>query len=304
MATAVSAPPSRIGDFFSSVLVASGVGYLAAAYAVSRFLTRRAPGRGSTPAAAGLTATPLACRTADGIDLAGWVVEPAGLARATVALFHGHRESSGQMVSRAAALSAAGFRCVAFDHRAHGSSSGQLSSFGFHEAHDVAAVAELVRAHWPESPVVAVGMSMGAAALCFAARHAKPWRAVILESLYGDIRTAFHSRLGTTYPAWFGKFEPGIIWVTERRLHLRWQQLAPLDAVGDLAPAAVLLVTGTADFSAPPAVAELLQARCRGPAELWLVPDARHKDLFEHAGPEYVRRVVGFLDRILSSTPA
>ena len=60
--------------------MATGVGYLAAAYTVSRWLTRASPGKPkTTPTELGLYWQPLVCRTADGFRLAGWVVGMCGI---------------------------------------------------------------------------------------------------------------------------------------------------------------------------------------------------------------------------------
>ena len=280
--------------------LASGVGYVAAAYTVSRWLTRPSLGRPRrTPSDLGLSWEPLECRTADALRLTGWVVTPPR-PRGTVSLFHGLRQNREHTLNRTAFLAAAGYRCVAFDHRAHGASSGKRTSFGFFEARDVAAVLDLITRRWPHEPQAALGISMGAAALCFAAPRARDLRAVILESVYHDIGTAFLSRIGNRYPAWFKRLSNGAIWVTERRLGLRLKQLAPVEFIGDLAPAAVLLLTGTEDQHAPPEDAQRLLERCRGSREIWLVPGACHADMYEVGGEPYRNRILDFLERRLS----
>src|SRR5262249_6849500 len=151
-----------------------------------------------------------------------------------------------QTLGRIAFLVQAGYRCVAFDHRAHGESDGRRTSFGYYESRDVAAVVQLARERWPDRPRAALGISMGAAALCYAAERVRSLNAVILESLYRDIGTAFSNRIASAqYPPWYQRLARGVIWVTERRLGLRQTQLAPVECVGDLAPAPVLLLTGT-----------------------------------------------------------
>src|SRR5262245_13607503 len=190
---AVSQPHARqpwLPDLLVSAAKASGLGYLATAYAISRWLTRAThrPLQ-QTPTDHGLSWEPLACTSADGFHLRGWAVTPPS-PRATVLLFHGLYGSREQTLTRLALLAGAGCRCIAFDFRAHGVSTGQRTSFGYGEGRDVAAVDELVRRRWPNQPRVALGLSMGAAAVCFAARLTPPFDVVILESLYRDIHSA------------------------------------------------------------------------------------------------------------------
>jgi pimeloyl-ACP methyl ester carboxylesterase len=282
-------------------MAASGIGYLAASYTMSRWLTRPARGRpAKSPDSVGLDWQPLSCRTTDGFRLAGWLIEPVR-PRGTVALFHGLRSNRGQTLSRAAFLAEAGYRCVAFDHRAHGESEGRRTSFGFFEQHDVRAVLALLGERWPGQPRAALGVSMGAAAVCFAGSRARGFDAVVLESLYHDLASALSSRIGNGFPSWLRRFVPGVVWITERRLRLRLAQLTPADHIGGLAPMPVLLLTGSADPHAPPLDAERLHARCQGERELFIVPEAGHRDVPETGGPVYRQRVLEFLERRLKS---
>jgi alpha-beta hydrolase superfamily lysophospholipase len=288
-------------EFLTSLAMASGVGYLAVSYTVSRWLTRPSPrSPQKTPADLGLPCEEVECRTADGIRLAGWAVEPPQ-PWATVALFHGLRHTREKMLDRIAFLAAEGIRCVAFDHRAHGQSGGKRSSFGFHESRDVVAVLDLICRRWPRQPQAALGISMGAAAICFAAKHLRGCQAFILESCYVDVGTAFANRLRNGYPAWYQRLSRGVVWMSEKRLGLRLSDLVPANHIGDLAPAPVLLLTGTEDHHAPPLEAKQLYDRCQGPRELWLVPGAGHRDVLETGGTVYQQRILDFLTRRLSN---
>jgi alpha-beta hydrolase superfamily lysophospholipase len=285
-------------------VMATGVGYVIASYLASRWLTRSKKRRPeATPTDISLPFDSLTCHTEDGLRLVGWVVEPPS-PRGTVAFFHGLRCARDLMLERIAIFAGAGYRCVAFDHRAHGESQGRLTSFGYWEGRDVAAVLDLVKQRWPEQPRVALGVSMGAAAICFAAEWARGADAVILESVYHDILSAFTTRVSAGFPRWYGWLSKGIIWMTERRLNFRLEDVTPADHVGRLAPAPVLLITGTEDSHASPDDARRLYERCRGPRELVLVPGARHIDLLEVAGPMYRERVLGFLERCMPSAVA
>ncbi len=304
----MSVTQEQSGSWLASALMglvmATGVGYVVAAYLASRWLTRSKKRRPlGTPADVGLAFDSLTCVTEDGLRLAGWVVEPPA-PRGTVAFFHGLRCTRDLMLERMAIFARAGYRCVAFDHRAHGESQGRLTSFGYYEGRDVATVLDLIERRWPEQPRVALGISMGAAAICFAAEWARCADAVILESMYHDILSAFTTRISAGFPHWYGWLSRGIIWMTERRLGVRLAELTPADHVGRLAPAPVLLITGTEDSHASPDDARRLYERCRGPRELVLVSGAGHIDLLDVAGPMYAERVLGFLERCMPSAVA
>ncbi len=80
-----------LNEWLAGLTAASGVGYLATAYTLSRWLTRRSRSQPRLPAdLCDLHLEHLECRTADGLRLLGWSVAPLRPA-ATVALFHGLR---------------------------------------------------------------------------------------------------------------------------------------------------------------------------------------------------------------------
>lgn len=292
-----SSRTSWLTELWTWLATLSGIGYLFTAYSVSRWLTRTSPDC-SNPDLPDWSWENVECHAADGVRLAGWAASP-GAPRATVVLFHGLRGNRGRMRSRMAFLLKAGYRCVAFDHRGHGESGGRWTSFGYHESRDVQAVLDFVRARWPEQPHAVLGVSMGGAALCFAARHVRGCQAVILESVYHDLESAFRNRVGIDYPAWFNRFRSGVIWVTERRLGLRLPDLAPALHVHELTPAPVLLLTGSDDPHAPPEDVSRLHSLCSEPRELRIIPGAGHDDIMEKAGDHYRGLVLDFLSRTL-----
>lgn len=291
-------------EALASLALASGVGQLAAAYAVSRWLTRPTPSVPSpTPADFGLAFQPLECRTRDGFRLAGWVACPPS-PRATVALFHGVRRNRAQMLERIVFLTAAGYRCIAFDHRAHGESSGQRTSFGFHERNDAIAVIGLVRRLWPKQPCAALGIAMGGAALCYAAAELRGLAAIVLESVYYDIAAALSSRVGRVFPD-LEQLSRTVIWVTERRLGLKVTQLCPGQYVSALAPTPLLLITGTNDRHATPQDTEqFLAAQYPGSAEIWFAPGAGHREAPVTDGKAYQQRVLVFLQNCVDRDDA
>jgi pimeloyl-ACP methyl ester carboxylesterase len=289
---------SWFDELWPRLVVASGVGYVAATYGISRWLTRRSPAKIDAPFLPNCTMEALTCRTSDGILLKGWCVEPVR-PRATIALFHGMRLNRLHTLDRIAFLTAAGYRCIAFDHRAHGESEGRWCSFGFQERHDVAAVFDLVRSRWPDEPRGALGVSMGAAAICFAAKIARGFDAVVIESVYAKLANAFDQRIGCGYPSWFRHFRDGVVWLTERRLGASIAEVAPLAHVAHLSPRPVLVITGSDDPHAPPREVQMLAEQIPADSRFHVVPGAGHGDVCTQGGVAYQDLLLTFFDQHL-----
>jgi alpha-beta hydrolase superfamily lysophospholipase len=134
--------------------------------------------------------------TDDGLTLRGSFAEPPS-PRGLLVMFHGigNERYRGFLHE----IARWGFVGVSFDFRAHGVSDGEDCTFGWAERRDVVAIIAAVRARWPGKPIAAWGISLGGAALCYAADVTRDLDAVILESVYRDIDSAFErGRVRTT----------------------------------------------------------------------------------------------------------
>ena len=103
-------------------------------------------------------------------DLAGWLREGSPEC-GPVMMLHGRGATKLQMLDRARLLSASGFPVALFDLSGHGESGGETMGFGYAEAADVARIVAALEERFPDRPMGAIGLTMGAAALVFAAEY-------------------------------------------------------------------------------------------------------------------------------------
>jgi predicted MFS family arabinose efflux permease/pimeloyl-ACP methyl ester carboxylesterase len=142
--------------------------------------------RTDTPAAAGATYEDVSFASVDGNQLSGWYL-PARTHAVTVVLTHGLFRSRYELLERGLELWRAGYGVLLYDLRRHGRSTGEFSTIGYDERHDVSAAARFVRARAPGQKIVLMGVSMGAAATLLAAaeeRDAPDIIAVVAESSF------------------------------------------------------------------------------------------------------------------------
>ena len=86
---------------------------------------------------------------------------------------------------------------------------------------------------------------------------------------------------------------------SELMAHFKANAVAPLQAVRSL-HIPLFILHGMADTTIPPSYSEQVYAGANPPKELWLVPGARHDNMWEVGGEEYRRRIVAFFERHLA----
>jgi len=258
------------------------------------------PSRHSPLPPADLAVAEVSFPAADGVPLAG------GLARArpggpAVALVAGFKEDRLSMLPYARFLRAAGYTVLLYDSRGVGRSGGSFS-LGLREVADARdAVAYLRRAGLASHGVGLLGVSLGAGVAIAAAASDPLVTATVADSAYVD-QTRTVSRLDTLA---LGPLRlpllPVAPWAVDHLLGTPLAAFSPLQAVGHIAPHALLLIHSRDDTNptTPLAGALALRRAARGPVELWIAPRGGHAGALAANPIEYRRRVLAFLRRYL-----
>jgi pimeloyl-ACP methyl ester carboxylesterase len=173
------------------------------------------------------------------------------------------------------------------DLRGHGSSGG-FCTLGHAEALDVAAVTAAIRSE-TALPIVAIGFSMGAAAVIRSAALLEPVDVAV--SISGPAAWQDNGQRGRgsrrTSLIWR---VPGGVGATRALTGVRLSRVvpdrdSPVEVVGQIAPAPVLIVHGSADPFFPPAEAEDLYGHAGEPRDLWIIPGGGHAEGLFSVGP-------------------
>ncbi len=226
-----------------------------------------------------------------GVRLERWGADTERPA-ATVILIHGI--ASCRSASWVNGVRGEGFRVVAIDLRAHGESGGDRTGFGLDEADDVRATIRWVRGRWPESRLAAVGNSLGAAALIYAGDVARTLDAVVLESPYTTIESAYDRRIAKYAPTGFAWLAIGPRLVAEQSLGRRLADLRPIERAAALDGARTLFVTGSRDEKATPADMQEFAAKVAG-STVAIIPNASHEQLRAEGGADLIARECDFI---------
>ena len=236
--------------------------------------------------------------SASGSQLKGWLLtthEPS----AAVILLHPLRSNRNSMLARAEFLVSQGFVVLLFDFQAHGESPGQQITFGHLESLDAIASVKFMQSRYPTLPIIAIGSSLGGAASILA-EPPLPVAGLILEAVYPTIETAVANRL-QIYLGYFGKFiEPLLLWQLNFRLGISPQQLRPIAKAAAI-KAPVLIISGSEDQRTTLADTQALYAAFNNDKDLWIVPGARHQDLYHYVPEQYRQRVIAFIEQAIDS---
>lgn len=244
----------------------------------------------------GLSVEHVRFRSRDGVDLAGWLVP--GTSSVTVILAHGYGRSKGELLPHAAYLHSAGYTVLLMDFRGRGESAGNDITFGAGEQLDVLAAVDFVKRHG-KGPIAVMGVSLGAAAAILAAAQCPDIRAVISEGTFADLRSmAAHRFYRYTGLSPF-PFAPISVWIAERRVGTRVDNISPQRAISAISPRAVFIIHGLEDEDIAPDAAQALYQAAGDPKELWLIPGIGHARGIRGAPKEYPKRVLDFLARYL-----
>jgi uncharacterized protein len=206
----------------------------------------------------------------EGVKLRAWWFRAAGSRRGTVVYLHGVADNRGSSVGVADRLLARGFDVLAYDSRAHGESTGDACTYGFHEKRDLARVLDRVEA----KPIVVVGSSLGAAVALQAAAIDDRIAAVVAVATFSDLRTVAAER--APFFASKGNVEEAFR-IAEREASFKADDVSPVAAAAKL-QVPVFVIHGADDRETPPDHSRRVHAALRSPAKLTIVAGAGHND--------------------------
>ncbi len=270
----------------------------------ARALTRRHPPDAlASPADYDLAYEDVTFASRDGVTLRGWFI-PAASPRGTVVFAHGQSGSMDPDLEYVPAFRARGYNVLMFDFRAHGRSAGELASMGLSEQFDLLGAVDFLKQRGIERLGV-LGFSMGGRVAIGAAPQTEAIVAVVSDggpvTLFEAIVAGFTERGIPRLLA-----VPAVrlaLWLAGRRVGRRLSDADALRWAPQLAPRALLLVHGGRDpYVSTTAVQALFEAAGQ-PKELWIVPQAGHRQVDDLRPEEYLARVIGFFDRHLAGEP-
>jgi fermentation-respiration switch protein FrsA (DUF1100 family) len=290
--------PIFLGLMGSLALVGAVIGGLS--FYIARLLTRRRmPDAPASPADHDLDYEDVAFFSRDGLTLRGWFI-PATSPRGTVIFCHGHAGSMDPDLKYAPAFHDRGYNVLMCDFRAHGRSDGHLVSMGSLEQQDLLGAIDWLWQRGIER-VGVLGFSMGGRVAISTAPQSDAIAVVVSDGGPVTMLDAIAaSSKGRGLPSFLAVPVAWLtLWLAGRRVGCNLSDADAIHWVSRLTPKALLLIHGGRDPYVSTAAAKALFAAAGEPKELWIVPQAGHREADKLRPDEYLERVIGFFDRYL-----
>jgi uncharacterized protein len=205
----------------------------------------------------------------DGVELRGWKVRPIVPNGDWVLLFHGVSDHRSGVLGHAQLLLRRGYSVVMMDSRAHGTSGGNMATYGWKERYDTVSVTNALCASEKVRHLFALGESMGAAIALQSAAVEPRIEAVAAEDPFANLREVSYDYAGLDFSPLLGKtlFCPAAVVAMhsiEKEGGFDPDDVSPEKAVA-VRPFSVLLICGTSDHRIPCRHAERIYEAAHGP---------------------------------------
>ncbi len=218
----------------------------------------------------------------------------------TVILSHGLGSNKADLLDLARGLNQKGYNCVLYDFRAHGKSTGKISSFGYKEQQDLKAVINYVinRPFMNNKSLGLYGFSMGAAVSILVAGEYDEVKAIVADSSYSVLQSTLEDHIELMYniPKWLMHYPIQFAyWV---RFFKNPLEISCIDSVRQFKEKAVFYINGAEDIENFPRYAKLLYMSTDSPKKEWIIPEEGH-DYGDRRNDIYINRVLNFFKKYL-----
>jgi fermentation-respiration switch protein FrsA (DUF1100 family) len=268
-------------------------------YGSSELIRRRPPDVQASPTDYNLPFENVTFKSTDRVTLRGWFIQ-ASPACGTVVFCHGHAGSMDPDLQYAPWFHAAGFNVLMFDFRGHGRSEGQHVSMGYLERYDLLGALDFLSSQGIRR-VGVLGFSLGGAVAISTAALSRNIAAVVSDGGFAELRRTLARGIRERYP--LGPVCDWLAWLIVRmsgwRLGVNLTASDPIRWVGQVSPTPLLLIHGGQDPYVSVEDVQRLHARAGEPKELWIVPEAGHRQVDQVHPEGYRQRILDFFERYL-----
>jgi len=240
----------------------------------------------------------------DNIMISSWILKYHSNSP-TIILSHGLGGSKLDNLDIAKKLYKNGYNCLLFDFRAHGESSGKITSFGYREQKDLKTVIDYVlnSPSFNNKQLGLYGISMGGAVSILVSRKYDGVKVLVVDSSFTTLQSALerHSKLMYHIPGWIARYPFRSVYVL--RFFKDPVKISCLEEVKKFDKKAIFFINGENDIKTPKRYAKELYDEANEPKKLWIIPTAGHLDGFYQVNEAYIDKVIDFFNKYLPRKP-
>ena len=279
------------------------VGFALPAVKMHKMLDRRSEGEPYDPTEFDVESSVVALKSVDGVSLTayevavespkGVVICLGGIHSATITNWYGHSKLFADN----------GFASVLLDVRSHGRSDGEKICAATREWMDVDAAVEYIRSKelYNGVPIIAMGLSMGAATAVVATGRNENIDALIALSAYSDWAYNFDLNAEQVVPKFVAKMLSPFVAVVTRLRFGNMATITPRNEIKKLGNRPALLVQSVGDKLVPYGnFVELVAAAPQ--VQRWVLKGDNHCIIDDFAHPQnseqYCKRIIEFLNSV------
>lgn len=213
----------------------------------------------------------------DGLKLKAHHFSPKENSHRYAIIVHGYHGNYGNMCTHAQHFLEKGYHAVLPHLRGHGFSEGDYAGFGYHDHYDILGYIDLIREKDPESEIILLGESMGAATVMMVAGEYLPdnVKCIIEDAGYTDAFEQIAYNMKTLYhlPAFPLLHIHDLL--VKSKYHYSLHDCSPIKAVAH-ASKPILFIHGDKDDFVPFSMQQPLFQACSSEKDLLIVPGAEH----------------------------
>lgn len=251
------------------------------------------------PAETGLPFESVHFTTSDKVTLTGWWFPYSGSQR-TIIQLHGFAGSMDPDIKYVPHLHQAGFNVLTFDFRAHGRSAGLIGTIGALETRDAWAAVRFVLSRGTHS-IGLFGFSMGGRVAVLAAPDCPQVQAVVCDGGPARLVTSITGKLTRDKVPHLlaALFANCAVAGASLLSGINLFREDPLYRAGRLQSTHSLFIYGSRDPFITKAEINRMTAPAGSHMQLWLVPEAGHRNIEKYRPQEYLETILNFFGRAL-----
>lgn len=233
------------------------------------------------------------------LNIKGWFIPGRSPEAPTFVVLHGQGDNRIGSLKYAGMLSRAGYNVLAYDHRHHGESEGDFSTFGYYEGYDVSAAIDYLesRGDCNTERLGIIGESFGGATAIMAVSVDHRIKLLIEDSSYPDLPTIVSDYAKILYGLPRFPLVDSALFVAGIRAHFSADDASPIEAIKKVEVPTLIIHCDADENVKVEYSTDIFEASPAAVKEIFIFEGCTHTMGYEDFTEEYEELVLGFIKK-------